>query len=174
MATKESKDTKTKTKVTLSTLASELQALAEAVEVDPETGEVTGMDEFEAAQAAFEDKAAAVAVAIIGAKAYVEGLKQYKKNIADRQAAGEKKIESLERYLADNMERLGIRRLDRTEARITLRDSEAVVIDDEELIPMDYKHISWDVSKTSIKRAMADGQEVKGAHIEKRTNVVIK
>lgn len=165
--------TKSKTP-TLYTLTADLTALAEAVEVDPETGEVMGLAELEAAQAAFEDKAAAVAVAIRGAKAYAEGLKQYKIDLAKRQQAAERKIEQLEKYLADNMEKAGVKRLDRIEARITLRDSEAVEIDDESIIPTEYKKIKWEVSKTAIKNAIENGEKVAGAHIETRTNVVIK
>lgn len=159
---------------TLYTLASELTALAEAVDVDIETGEVLGMAELESAQAAFEDKAAAVAVAIRGAEAYAEGLKQYKQDIDKRQKAAERKIESLKKYLADNMGAAGIRRLDRIEARLTLRDSESVDVYDETLVPTEYKKIKWEVSKTAVKEAIKAGQTVDGARLQIKTGVIIK
>ena len=158
----------------LYTLGETLLSLAEAVEVDTETGEVTGLTELESANGAFEDKAAAVAVAIRGARAYAEALKQYKKDIADRQAAAEAKIERLEDYLAGQMEKVGKSRIDTVEARITLRQSEAVEVYDEDIIPQEYKKIKWEISKTAIKNAIKDGRKVAGAGIETRTNVVIK
>ena len=166
-------DTKTKTP-TLYTLAEDLTALAEAVDIDPETGEAFGLEELDAAQAAFEDKAGAVAVAIRGAEAYAEGLKQYKMDIEKRQKAAERKVAALKDYLAANMEKAGMRRLDRIEARITLRDSQSVEVTDEELIPTEYKKIKWEVSKTAIKKAIESGQDVTGARIVTKTGVIIK
>ena len=156
-------------------LGNNILELAQAVEVDPETGEVTGIEELEAAEGAFEDKAAAVAVAIRGAKAYADALKKYKQDIADRQRAAENKIDRLEQYLADMMMKVGKKKIETVEARITLRESEAVDIIDESLIPMEFKKIKYEVSKTAIKEAIKSaGETVPGAMIVTNRSVTIK
>jgi len=161
-------------KPTLRGRAEEMLALAQAVDVDPDTGETTGLEELEAAQAAFEEKASAVAVALRMARAYTETLKQYKLDIAARQKAAEAKCERLEAYLMDNMGRVGMKRLDTVEARVTLKDTEAVEVTDEQLVPMEYKKIKWEVSKTAIRDAIKAGETVDGARMVTHRSVIIK
>jgi hypothetical protein len=159
---------------TLIALAAELRDLADAVECDPETGEVVGMEEFDAAQAAFEDKAVAAAITIRGCDAYINGLDDYIADLQKRRKAAVGKRDSLKSYLVESMKKAGIKRLDRIEARLTLRDSESVEVTDEELIPTEYKKIKWEVSKTAIKKAIESGQDVTGARIVTKTGVIIK
>ena len=162
------------TSPTLIALAAELRDLAEAVECDPETGEVVGMEEFDAAQAAFEDKAVAAAITIRGCDAYINGLDDYIADLQKRRKAAVGKRDSLKSYLVESMKKAGIKRLDRIEARLTLRDSESVDVYDETLVPNDYKKLKWEVSKTAIKDAIKAGKTVDGARIQVKTGVIIK
>lgn len=159
---------------TLHSRVEELIVLAGQVEVDPNTGETTGIEEFEAAKGAFEEKAAALAVAIRLAKGYAESLKKYKQDIADRQKSAENQIARLEEYLTSEMDRAGVKRLDTVEARVTLKNSEAVEIEDDELVPMEYKKIKWEVSKKAIKDAIKAGETVDGARMVTHRSVIIK
>lgn len=161
-------------KPTLSSLTAHLVALAESVEVDPETGEVTGIEELDAAQADFEEKAAAVAIAIRLASAYATGMKEYKLDLEKRQRAAENKISRLKKYLADNMEEAGIKRIDRIEARITLKHTKAVDVVDETMIPDKYKKIKKEVAKDLIRHAIDAGEDVAGAVLIERSGVIIK
>lgn len=160
---------------TLHSRVEKLIVLAGQVEVDPLTGEVTtGIEEFEAAKGTFEEKAAALAVAIRLAKGDAESLKKYKQDIADRQKSTETQIARLEQYLASEMNRAGVKRLDTVEARVTLKDIEAVEVTDEQLVPMEYKKIKWEVSKTAIRDAINNGETVDGARMVTHRSVIIK
>lgn len=64
-----------------------------------------------------------------------------------------------------------------SEIAMSLRKSEAVIIDDESLIPntaKEYIPASWAVRKTDIKKLLKDGQQIPGAHIEVRHNLALK
>ena len=161
-------------KPTLKTTADELIALAQAIEVDLETGEVYGMVELEAANAAFEEKAEAVAVAIRLAEGFIETQQQFERDIAARRRAGEKKVKWLREYLKNNMETVGKDRIETVAAKITLKDTEAVEVTDEQLVPMEYKKIKWEVSKTAIRDAIKNGETVDGARMVIHRSVIIK
>lgn len=161
-------------KPTLKTTADELIALAQAIEVDLETGEVYGMVELEAANAAFEEKAEAVAVAIRLAEGFIETQQQFERDIAARRRAGEKKVKWLREYLKNNMEAVGKDKIETVAAKITLKDTEAVEVTDEQLIPMEYKKIKWEVSKTAIRDAINAGETVDGARMVTHRSVIIK
>ena len=161
-------------KPTLKTTADELIALAQAIEVDLETGEVYGMVELEAANAAFEEKAEAVAVAIRLAEGFIETQQQFERDIAARRRAGEKKVKWLREYLKNNMEAVGKDKIETVAAKITLKDTEAVEVTDEQLVPMEYKKIKWEVSKTAIRDAINSGETVDGARMVTHRSVIIK
>lgn len=161
-------------KPTLKTTADELIALAQAIEVDLETGEVYGMVELEAANAAFEEKAEAVAVAIRLAEGFIETQQQFERDIAARRRAGEKKVKWLREYLKNNMEAVGKDKIETVAAKITLKDTEAVEVTDEQLVPMEYKKIKWEVSKTAIRDAINAGETVDGARMVTHRSVIIK
>lgn len=161
-------------KPTLKTTADELIALAQAIEVDLETGEVYGMVELEAANAAFEEKAEAVAVAIRLAEGFIETQQQFERDIAARRRAGEKKVKWLREYLKNNMEAVGKDKIETVAAKITLKDTEAVEVTDEQLVPMEYKKIKWEVSKTAIRDAINNGETVDGARMVTHRSVIIK
>lgn len=161
-------------KPTLKTTADELIALAQAIEVDLETGEVYGMVELEAANAAFEEKAEAVAVAIRLAEGFIETQQQFERDIAARRRAGEKKVKWLREYLKNNMEAVGKGKIETVAAKIMLKDSEAVEVTDEQLVPMEYKKIKWEVSKTAIRDAINSGETVDGARMVTHRSVIIK
>ena len=161
-------------KPTLKTTADELIALAQAIEVDLETGEVYGMVELEAANAAFEEKAEAVAVAIRLAEGFIETQQQFERDIAARRRAGEKKVKWLREYLKSNMETVGKDKIETVAAKITLKDTEAVEVTDEQLVPMEYKKIKWEVSKTAIRDAIKSGETVDGARMVTHRSVIIK
>lgn len=161
-------------KPTLKTTADELIALAQAIEVDLETGEVYGMVELEAANAAFEEKAEAVAVAIRLAEGFIETQQQFERDIAARRRAGEKKVKWLREYLKNNMETVGKDKIETVAAKIALKDTEAVEVTDEQLVPMEYKKIKWEVSKTAIRDAIKAGETVDGARMVIHRSVIIK
>ena len=59
---------------------------------------------------------------------------------------------------------------------VSYRKSDAVIVDNEDLIPKDYKTevTETKIDKKALKEAIKWGAEVAGAHVENRTNLSIK
>lgn len=101
------------------------------------------------------------------------------KDVQDTKAAQRKtlknRIDRMKSYLAREMIRTGLKPKD-AEIALSLRNSDAVVIDDESKLPADYwveKH-ERSPDKNLIKQAIKDGHIVPGAHLETRQNLQIK
>lgn len=148
-----------------------LTELAESGEIRQEV--VT--DTLEGLQGELEHKALNVAKYILSLEAEAEAMKAAEKRMADRRKAVESRADSLREYLTGQLIATGITPKD-SEVALSFRKSEAVVIDDEALIPQSLKkHIpeQWTPDKTAIKAALKEG-EIPGAYIEKRQNLQIK
>ena len=82
--------------------------------------------------------------------------------------ARQNNIDSLRSWLSYNMENSGIDKISSDLFTITLskapKDS-LVIIEDDGLIPIDYKEVKYTVNKTAVKRALKDGFSVKGAKL---------
>jgi len=102
----------------------------------------------------------------------------------DRLRALEKRVDKhaqrLREYLHENMARAGISKIESTQApffRISIRrNPPRVVVDDENMIPWAYKRqkVIEEVARDDIKRDLAAGIEVPGAHLEQTERVEIK
>lgn len=101
------------------------------------------------------------------------------KDVVDTRTAMRKtintRIDRLKSYLVREMVRTGLTPKD-AEMALSLRTSEAVVVDDESALPVDYwvETTSRTPDKTLIKKAIKDGHTVPGARIDKRQNLQIK
>lgn len=71
---------------------------------------------------------------------------------------------------------LGVEKIDGIHSNISFRTSEQTIIDDETLIPDDFKKIKQVVSvdKTKVKNGIKLGMEIPGVHIEQKLNIQIK
>lgn len=149
-----------------------LSELAEAGEIRQEV--VT--DTLEGLQGELEDKALNVAKFILSLEAEAEAMKAAEKRMADRRKSVEARADSLREYLTGQLVATGITPPKDSEVALSFRKSEAVIIENEALIPQSLKkHIpeQWTPDKTAIKAALKDG-EIPGAYIEKRQNLQIK
>lgn len=127
------------------------------------------------------EKGKAVVAFSLNLDAEIDAMKVAEKRIADRRKMLENKRDRLREYLKMNMARCGITEIKANDgsfiAKLYIGRDEAVVIDDESAIPMDYKReipVSYQVDKALIKKASKDGFVVTGAHIEKRDRLEIK
>jgi hypothetical protein len=85
-----------------------------------------------------------------------------------RKAAFMNLEERLEQYAIRVMQSLGLRKLDGQTSKLTLRTNQpAVEVDDEELVPAEYKTIKQTITvdKRAIKSAIDAGEEVPGVHL---------
>lgn len=74
------------------------------------------------------------------------------------------------------MQKLGIPKLETINGVLSLRKSESVSIEDEKLIPAEFTTIVQDIkiSKTDIKKAIKEGQEVPGATLIQNMSLQVK
>ena len=84
--------------------------------------------------------------------------------------------ERIKSNLASACIALGVEKIDGIHSNISFRASEQTIIDDEDLIPDDFKKIKQVVSvdKTKVKNGIKLGMEIPGAHVEQKLNIQIK
>lgn len=101
-----------------------------------------------------------------------------KSHLADVQAkikAIQNHRDRLKEYLKEGMERCDIQKIESPYFTISLRQSPAsVVIDDEDQIPDDYFEYKRSPKKILIKEALSEGYEIPGCHLETGNHVRIK
>lgn len=165
---------------TLAFLGEELTAKYEALMegADGETGEVD-LDKLfalDAAQDAFEEKAAKTGRVIRFLHANAETLREEKRRISELLARYEKREESLKVYLSACLCAAGIKKVDKFPSLsvIGFRSAESVVIDDGNALPEAYVAIERKPLKEAIRAALRDGDTVSGAHLERSYNIQIK
>lgn len=147
--------------------------------MDSELDEQTINDTLEAAAGDIEVKATNVACFVRNLEASAEAIKQAEKQMADRRKSIENKAESIRRYLKENMQRCGISKIESPYFSLTLKKNPpSVVIDDTAAIPADYMVTPppppASPDKALIKKAIQDGYEVPGAHLEQGERLEIK
>lgn len=103
-----------------------------------------------------------------------KAIREEEKALADRRKVKENKAERLKNYLSDYLQSNGGTKYETPRAILSFRKSEAVSIDDDALIPEDFKTYEPKISKTQIKEAIKAGQEVPGAKIVTNQSLQIK
>ena len=144
--------------------------------VDMETGEILSLD---ALQMEREQKLENVACYIKNLTADADALKAEKDALAKREQAARKKIDSLKKYLTDNLHG---EKLTTTRAAISFRKSEAVELANPELFVVWAAECHNDLltykapepNKTAIKQLLKAGGALPGAQLVERLNLAIK
>lgn len=144
--------------------------------VDMETGEIISLD---ALQMEREKKLENVACYIKNLTADADALKAEKDALAKREQAARKKIDSLKKYLTDNLRG---EKLNTTRAAISFRKSEAVEFANPELFVVWAAECHNDLltykapepNKTAIKQYLKAGGTLQGATLVERQNISIK
>lgn len=150
----------------------QLRAIADGAEFDEETGEIFDEKAIMDLQIARDEKLEGIACLIKEYKAMAEALKAEKESLYKRQKTEERKVESLKKLLMACMD--DGERFKSARASIGWRKSQSVEVQDETLIPEEYLKVVTEPNKTAIKLAIERGEEVPGATIVQRNNVVIK
>lgn len=151
-----------------------LKAL-EAMEVN-EDGEVLNAEQIELAEGEFMDKVESVGIYIKSLQAEAKAYKEERANLTKQMESCEKKAERLMEYLDMNLKAAGLTSHKTAKVNISYRKSEKVILEDETLIPDEFKEAVTEIkiSKTDIKKAIKDGAEVPGAYIERCENLQVK
>lgn len=162
-------------------ITAEYQRFLEAVE-NGEIPEEAIADTLECVEAALEEKADNIACIIKNLTAEAAAIKTEEEKLTERRKAKERRVESLKTYLANALITSGFSSVETARNKITFLKSESVALEDEE------KFIEWaekhadeyltykqpSVNKTAIKKALAEGAELDGVHIETKQNIQIK
>ena len=145
---------------------------------DPETGEALPV--FEEKRALWADKSQHVAAYMLNLEAGSKALAEAENRIAIRRKQAENRAAWLRKYLAENMARLGITKIEAADLsfqviRYPERD-ESVELDEGATFPPELcgEPKPPAPSKTKIKAAILAGHPVNGARIVRRDRLSIK
>ncbi len=126
---------------------------------------------------AMEKKAIAIASFIKNMDAEREAIDSAKKAMAEREARFKKRISDLKGYLLSNMERRGINKVNCPYFEIKLKKCPlSVHIDNEDLIPDEYKRTKVEVSPDKIKmlQEMKVGVIIPGVSLQQNMTLDIR
>jgi hypothetical protein len=141
--------------------------------IDPETGEVDA-DRIEALAMERDKKIENIALWIINIKADIETAKAEIDRLTTLKRTAENKAESLKNLLQYT---LNGEKFKTGRCSISYRKSTSVVIDNEDLLPIDFKKVSYTPDKKRIKAFFDDNDGIynlPGAHLQENTSVIIK
>lgn len=157
-----------------------LQSIVDAVE-NGEIPESAIADTLESITATLEEKADNTACVIKNMTAEILALRAEERKLAERRRIKENQVERLREYLANALLQSGYNKIETARNKISFRKSESVKIDDESAFVewamkdndeyLTYKEPT--INKTAIKKALADGKEIKGARMEQKQNLQI-
>lgn len=152
-----------------------LEAL-NAVQVDEETGEISGFEAFEKAEGDLLEKIEAVACYIKDLDAFGKALKAEADNLDKRAKTITNKAAYLRNRLTACMDSIGQDKYESPKCRVSFRSSKQTVITDEAAIPAVYVTIVEErkIDKNAIKAELAAGHEVSGASLQVNRNIQIK
>lgn len=132
------------------------------------------MAELEALNEAKEDKIESIALYYKETQAEAEAIKAEAKKLAERAKSAENKAESLKNYLSRILQEEEADKFSTPRVKVSFRKSEQVIVDDVESLGEEFTKVKIEPDKTAIKKAIKDGNNVSGAHIETMNNIQIK
>lgn len=104
------------------------------------------------------------------AKVYKEEAKRL--TALARQA--ENSVDSMKRYLDEQLKRMDIKRMDTELFKLSYRKSDSVNVLDLDAVPDEFKKVTVAADKTAIKKAIKDGVEVTGCELVINQNLQIR
>ena len=145
-----------------------------AEQVDPETGEIqdAALDALNALNLELDTLALELAAYAVGERVEAEAVAEQAKRLAERAKRHERRADWIEGVIARNVE--PGRKLHDARVTIGWRKSTAVKITDEAAIPDELFRYSRALDKAEIAKRLKAGEEVKGAELEHRQNLVVK
>ena len=169
--------------LTLYGISKEMIAMEELWEmaIDEETGEVKDAALLEELQQGIEttlkEKSADIVKYYKNRDSLIESIDKEIKRLQELKKIGEKKQDSFKNYIKMCMEKMGVKKIETSNGNISLRKTpESVELIDEEIIPEKFKTTIQleKISKTDIKKALKEGEEVPGATLKRGMSINIK
>lgn len=153
-----------------------LEYLATSEDLPPEVVR----DTLDGLEGELRDKAVSVAHFILNLESVADSIDAAIEQMMARKLRLEKRAASLQEYLLFNMIAAGIQKVDSPYFTLTVKKNPpSVVIDSENLIPARFMKDPPPppppmVNKAAIAKAIKEGQEVPGAHLEQYQRLEIK
>lgn len=109
----------------------------------------------------------------------IEAMKVEEKRIADLRKSGESRIEKIKTYVKDNMERLGLDKIDTELGTLSIaKNPMSVEIENEEEVPNEFKQqvVTVKIDKTAIKEHFKETGEIPAGTkiVDDKTSLRIK
>ena len=140
--------------------------------IDSETGEVIDPEKLNDLQIAKDEKLENLALWYKDLLAEANALKEEKEAFAAREKTARNKAESIKNYLSYALNGANFKT---TKCVLSFGTSERTVIDDIYSIPENFlKYYEPKADLAEIKKAIKNGEEIKGAHLEETQNIQIK
>lgn len=141
--------------------------------IDMETGELIDPERLEQLTMEKDQKIENVACWIKNLTAEAAAYKAEKAAFAEREVQALKKADTLKKWLSDA---LAGQKFSTAKCAVSFRKSEAVIVDDVNLIPAEMLRIktTYEPDKTAIKNAIKSGREINGCMLVENTNIQIK
>lgn len=140
--------------------------------IDTETGEIVDVEKLNKLQLAKDEKIENLALWYKDLLAEANALKDEKEAFAAREKAAKNKAESIKNYLSYVLNGESFKT---TKCALSFRKSEKCIVDDFYSIPESFlKYAEPKADLTEIKKAIKNGEEIKGAHLEETQNIQIK
>ena len=157
-------------------LTNDLQNAMDALQIDEETGEVTGFEAVDSLDLAFEEKAEAYAVTIKNLLAFAKSVKEETDSMKQRAKLAENKANRLKEHLAQSMIAVGKTKISMPRAGLSFRLSRSVLVTDEALLEDDLFRVkmSREPDLTKIRELLTTGQKVPGCKMQEKQNLQIK
>lgn len=140
-------------------------------------------DTLEAIEGDFSVKAENIACFIKELNGEVDMLAAELRSLKARKSAKENLIERLKQMLVDNMQSTGIKKIDRPHAKLSLRNNAQSVAFEKENAFIEWAKANNcdflrfkepEISKTAVKNALQNGEEIPGAELVRTVSVIIK
>jgi hypothetical protein len=146
---------------------------------DLELDHVTLADTLEGARFPLEQKAISVAMIARNLESHAAAIKAARDEMGKREKAAENRAKWLKEYLLNNMQAANITKIESPYFTLSIaKNPESVIVDCDTLIPADYFRQPETpppvLDKTLVKKAIKDGFEVPGCHLESGVRLSIK
>ena len=157
-------------------LGQQYQALADREDLDP----TVLADTLDSIDDTWSDKANNIARWIESLDSDVDWLMKKKRSISDELAYRKNLRANLMTYLTSAIDDRGLKEVHTDDYILRPRNyKQRTVIDDEDKIPGEYRNYAkyqgmYDIKKNDVYKALKDGKNVPGAHLEPNRKVMIK
>lgn len=139
-------------------------------------------DTLEGIRGALVEKADSIACMLKEMEATAAAIKAEEDRLSERRRSKERTYERMKQYLSDMLLHAGVSNIETSRSQLRFRKSETVTIADEsEFIRwaeenhddlLNYKEPV--INKTAVKKAILAGEELSGARLETRQNLIIR